>query len=173
MPVIAWVGPVPAKAGGAGLLLMYAAALAAVAPGSQTGPLHPIDLGHPTANDAGLDQTIRTWLTEHDRSAELTRLDVALPAQSALDLGAAQVRALSVPDLLDAAYRGTEKAYFDAARPTATLELPSLSEHVMGQLMQMLMLATVVEGRLMGVNPYGQPGVETSRRNMQKILREK
>ena len=26
--------------------------------------------------------------------------------------------------------------------------------------MQMLMLATVVEGRLMGINPYGQPGVE-------------
>ena len=25
----------------------------------------------------------------------------------------------------------------------------------MGQLLQMLMLATVVEGRLMGVNPYG------------------
>ncbi len=102
VPVIAWVGPVPAKAGGAGLLLMYAAALAAVAPGSQTGPLHPIDLGHPDASDAGLDQTIRTWLTAHDRSAELTRLDTALPAQIALDLGAAQVRALSVPDLLDA-----------------------------------------------------------------------
>ncbi|MDP9298884.1 MAG: hypothetical protein M3O98_09505 [Actinomycetota bacterium] len=102
VPVIAWVGPVPAKAGGAGLLLMYAAALAAVAPGSQTGPLHPIDLGHPDASDAGLDQTIHTWLTAHDRSAELTRLDTALPAQIALDLGAAQVRALSVPDLLDA-----------------------------------------------------------------------
>ena len=36
----------------------------------------------------------------------------------------------------------------------------------MGQLMQMLMLATVVEGRLLGVNPYGQPGVEAYRRNV-------
>jgi hypothetical protein len=35
---------------------------------------------------------------------------------------------------------------------------PSLSEHTLGQVMQLLMLATVVEGRLMGVNPYGQPG---------------
>src|SRR6266516_1032724 len=101
VPVIAWVGPVPAKAAGAGLLLMYAASLAAVAPGSQTGPLHPIDLGQPDAGDAGLEQTIQGWLATHGRSAELTRLDSALPAQDAIDLGVAQVRALSVPDLLN------------------------------------------------------------------------
>jgi glucose-6-phosphate isomerase len=76
-----------------------------------------------------------------------------------------------LPDILDAAYRGTERAYFDAARPSATLELPSLSEHVMGQLMQMLMLATVVEGRLMGINPYGQPGVEAYKKNMRAVLK--
>jgi glucose-6-phosphate isomerase len=76
-----------------------------------------------------------------------------------------------LPDLSDAAYRGTEKAYFDAARPTATIELPSMSEHVMGQLMQMLMLATVIEGRLMGINPYGQPGVEAYKKNMRALLK--
>jgi glucose-6-phosphate isomerase len=76
-----------------------------------------------------------------------------------------------LPDLLDAAYRGTEKAFLDSGRPTATIELPSLSEHVMGQLMQMLMLATVVEGRLMGINPYGQPGVEAYKRNMRAVLK--
>ena len=59
----------------------------------------------------------------------------------------------------------------DAARPTADLVLPSLNEHVLGQLLQMLMLATVVEGRLMGVNPYGQPGVEAYKRNMQSLLK--
>ena len=103
VPVVAWVGPVPAKAAGAGLLLMYAASLAAVAPGSQTGPLQPIDLGHPDAGgDAGLARIIQGWLATHGRSAELTHLDSALPAQGALDLGVAQVRALSVPDLLNA-----------------------------------------------------------------------
>ena len=35
VPVIAWVGPVPAKASGAGLLLMYASSIAAVQPGAQ------------------------------------------------------------------------------------------------------------------------------------------
>ena len=56
-------------------------------------------------------------------------------------------------------------------RPTADLTLPVLSEHTVGQLMQMLMLATVVEGRLMGINPYGQPGVEAYKRNMRTLLK--
>jgi glucose-6-phosphate isomerase len=74
-------------------------------------------------------------------------------------------------DLLSAAHLGANQAYFDACRPTADLILPSLSEHTLGQLLQMLMLATVVEGRLMGVNPYGQPGVEAYRRHARALLK--
>jgi glucose-6-phosphate isomerase len=77
-----------------------------------------------------------------------------------------------LPDLMDAAFRGTNIAYDDVARPTADLILPALSEHTLGQLLQMLMLATVVEGRLMGINPYGQPGVEAYKRNMKALLLE-
>lgn len=76
-----------------------------------------------------------------------------------------------LPDLQDASLRGMTQAYVEAARPSAELILPSLSEHVMGQLFQMLMLSTVVEGRLMGINPYGQPGVEVSKQNMRSILK--
>ena len=63
-------------------------------------------------------------------------------------------------------FKGTNEAYADAARPTADIVLPMLTEHTIGQLLQMLMLATVVEGRLMGMNPYGQPGVEAYKKNM-------
>ena len=76
-----------------------------------------------------------------------------------------------LPDLMDAALRGTNQAYHDAARPTADLVLPTISEHTIGQLLQMLMLSTVVEGRLLGVNPYGQPGVEAYKRNMKALLK--
>src|SRR5262249_27819609 len=76
-----------------------------------------------------------------------------------------------LPDLMSAALLGTNQAYHEVARPTADLVIPTLSEHTMGQLLQMLMLATVVEGRLMGVNPYGQPGVEAYKRNMREILK--
>jgi glucose-6-phosphate isomerase len=77
----------------------------------------------------------------------------------------------TVPDLLDAALRGTSQAYAEAARPTADIVLPALSEHALGQLLQMLMLATVVEGRLLGVNPYGQPGVDAYKRNVSAALK--
>jgi glucose-6-phosphate isomerase len=76
-----------------------------------------------------------------------------------------------LPDILDAAHRSTRQAHFEAARPSADLIMPVLSEHTMGQLLQMLMLATVVEGRLMGTNPYGQPGVEAYKRNLQALLK--
>lgn len=76
-------------------------------------------------------------------------------------------------DILAAAIAGTNKAYRDDNRPTADLQLPTLNEHVLGQLFQMLMLATVVEGRLIGINPYGQPGVEAYKKNMNAILRGK
>jgi len=76
-----------------------------------------------------------------------------------------------LPDIMQAAVRGTNQAYYESARPTADLIMPSISEHTMGQLLQMLMLATVVEGRLMGINPYGQPGVEAYKRNMKSLLK--
>jgi glucose-6-phosphate isomerase len=77
----------------------------------------------------------------------------------------------SLPDVMHAALQGTNKGYHDVARPTADIVLPTVSEHTLGQLMQMLMLATVVEGRLMGVNPYGQRGVEIYKDNMKAILK--
>jgi len=79
----------------------------------------------------------------------------------------------SLPQLMSAAIAGTNEAYHSGGRPTADLHLPQLDEAAMGQLFQMLMLATVVEGRLIGVNPYGQPGVEFYKQNMNRILGRK
>jgi glucose-6-phosphate isomerase len=77
----------------------------------------------------------------------------------------------TLPDILRAAYAGTNQAYAEDHRHTATIRLPRLDEGSLGQLFQMLMLATVVEGRLVGINPYGQPGVEGYKKNMNAILR--
>jgi glucose-6-phosphate isomerase len=76
-----------------------------------------------------------------------------------------------LPDLNSAALRGTNQSYFEVGRPTADLIVPALSEHTMGQLLQMLMLATVTEGRLMGINPYGQPGVISYKKHMKELLK--
>jgi glucose-6-phosphate isomerase len=116
---------------------------------------------------------------EGTRETMINNLVVRMPRQPPIMIGMAdrnqddlnQFNRKGLPDLMDAALRGTNLAYYDTARPTADLVMPALSEHTMGQIMQMLMLATVVEGRLMGVNPYGQPGVEQSKRNMKTLLK--
>ena len=78
----------------------------------------------------------------------------------------------SLADIMSAAIGGTNLAYLEDNRPTTNINLPAVNEAAVGQLFQMLMIATVVEGRLIGINPYGQPGVEAYKKNMNRLLRE-
>lgn len=55
------------------------------------------------------------------------------------------------PELLAAAVASTHEDDARAGRPTADILLPRIDEHVIGQLLQMLMLATAVEARLVGL----------------------
>ena len=79
----------------------------------------------------------------------------------------------TLPEIMSAAIAGTNQAYREDGRPTADLHLPRCDEAALGQFFQMLMLATVVEGRLLGINPYGQPGVEKYKQNMNRFLGRK
>lgn len=76
----------------------------------------------------------------------------------------------SLVEVLHAARKGTTQAYAEDLRRSAELILPKLNESSLGELFQFLMLATVVEGRLIGINPFGQPGVEAYKRCMQQFL---
>lgn len=113
------------------------------------------------------------------RDKFITNLYVSTPGPSeAVPIGPGEfnggavdpVAGKTFPELLQAALLGTNQAYREDRRPTADLRLPRLDEAALGELFQMLMLATVVEGRLIGINPYGQPGVEAYKRNMKAIL---
>lgn len=95
---------------------------------------------------------------------------LALPSSGFDQDGLNRLAGRTLPEFLSAAIAGTNQAYADAGRPTADIRLPCLDEFALGQLLQMLMLATVVEGRLIDINPYGQPGVEAYKQNMQANL---
>ncbi len=82
-----------------------------------------------------------------------------------------QYQKKTVSNVLSAAIQGTNEAYAADRRPTTDLVLPKLSEYSLGQVFQMLMLATVVEGRLLGINPYGQPGVEAYKKATMRLLK--
>ena len=101
VPVIVWVGPVPARASGGAMLLMLASSLAAVAPGSQTGPLDPVDLLHPNARVPGLEARIDGWLRARGRTVVRAHEDEALDGRQALDDRFAEVAYPSVLDLLN------------------------------------------------------------------------
>jgi glucose-6-phosphate isomerase len=136
----------------------------------------------PTALTAVETRDLHSRGQQHQEGARdkmINNLVVKTPKNSPIMIGMADrnedelnsFNRKSLPDVMDAAWRGTNKAYYDVARPTADLILPTISEHTIGQLMQMLMLATIVEGRLLGVNPYGQPGVEAYKKNMHALLK--
>jgi glucose-6-phosphate isomerase len=79
----------------------------------------------------------------------------------------------TLPEVMRAAVQGTNEALLSDGRPYTNLYLPRVDELHLGQLFQMLMIATAVEGRLMGINPYGQPGVEAYKKNMNRLLGRK
>jgi glucose-6-phosphate isomerase len=112
------------------------------------------------------DKLINNLVLKTSQNVPIT---MAMSERNEDDLNALNRKTLI--DLSEAARQSANQAYAEVARPTADLVVPTLSEHTMGQLMQMLMLATVVEGRLMGVNPYGQPGGEIYRRKMAQLLK--
>jgi glucose-6-phosphate isomerase len=129
----------------------------------QTGDLYTRGQQH---QDGPRDRVINNLIVKNPHSIPIL---VQMADHNEDDLNAYNRKGL--PDILQAALRGTNQAYYEAARPTANLIVPTLSEHTLGQLLQMLMLATVVEARLMGINPYGQPGVEVYRKHQRDILR--
>ena len=113
------------------------------------------------------DRVITNLVVEQPAS-EVVEVPVASESENQDDLNRLTRRGLT--GLLAAAVEGTNQAYADADRPTADIVLSRLDAHALGQLLQMLMLSTVLEGRLIDINPYGQPGVEDYKQNMGKIL---
>lgn len=67
-------------------------------------------------------------------------------------------------ELLNFERKATEYALTRAGRPNITLQIPEVTPNFVGELMQLLMVSTVVAGKLYEVNPYDQPGVEEGKK---------
>ena len=70
----------------------------------------------------------------------------------------------SLGELLNAEQQATELALVKAGRPSATLTLPEVNAFTFGQVLYALEMATVAVGALAAIDPFGQPGVEESKR---------
>lgn len=89
--------------------------------------------------------------------------DLAVPA----DLDVENLKYLqgsSLGALLSAEKRATEYALVESDRPNFTITMPKLDAHTVGQFIQMWEIATTYAGRLMNIDAFDQPAVETGKK---------
>lgn len=65
---------------------------------------------------------------------------------------------------------GTILAHVDGGVPVLRIEIPTVDEYVLGQLIYFFEFACGVSGYMLGVNPFDQPGVEAYKKNMFRLL---
>jgi membrane-bound serine protease (ClpP class) len=133
VPVAAYVGPSGARAASAGTFILYAAHIAAMAPGTNLGAASPVSLGGGSSEKddkkGGMDTMTRKVTNDAvayirglaelrkrnaDWAEKAVREGASLPAQEALKLKVIEHVAADVPALL--------KALGKADRPLTTLE---------------------------------------------------
>ena len=68
------------------------------------------------------------------------------------------------------AMEGTMKAHMEGGVPNIVIHIDSLKEEAMGELIYFFELACAMSGKILGVNPFNQPGVEKYKKNMFSLL---
>jgi glucose-6-phosphate isomerase len=87
----------------------------------------------------------------------------AVPEAAARALGQAYLAGKRPGDLIAAQSRGTAQTLFKNGRPVRMMHVARIDAFSMGALMMHFMLETILMGRLMGVDPFDQPGVEEAK----------
>jgi glucose-6-phosphate isomerase len=75
-------------------------------------------------------------------------------------------------DLVDAESKATAQTLSKNGRPVRQIHLSKVDEFEMGALMMHFMLETILMGKLMGVDPFNQPGVEEGKVLARQYLKE-
>jgi len=68
------------------------------------------------------------------------------------------------------AMEGTIKAHVDGDVPNIVINIENLNEEAIGELIYFFELACAMSGKILGVNPFNQPGVEKYKTNMFELL---
>jgi glucose-6-phosphate isomerase len=68
------------------------------------------------------------------------------------------------------AEQGTTLAHVDGNVPNIKITLPEINEYYLGQLLFFFEKSCAINGYLMEINPFDQPGVEAYKKNMFALL---
>jgi glucose-6-phosphate isomerase len=94
------------------------------------------------------------------------------PAERANALGLGYLAGKPMGDLVAAEARATAQTLSRNKRAVRQIHVPRIDERSVGALMMHFMLETIVMGRLMGVDPFDQPGVEEGKVLARQFLGE-
>ncbi|HEY1876230.1 MAG TPA: hypothetical protein VGG66_02130, partial [Rhizomicrobium sp.] len=94
------------------------------------------------------------------------------PKARANALGLKYLAGKKLGDLVDAEARATAQTLFKNGRPVRQIHLAKVDEFHLGALMMHFMLETIIMGKLMGVDPFDQPGVEEGKVLARQYLAE-
>ncbi|GAB4225928.1 MAG: glucose-6-phosphate isomerase [Methyloligellaceae bacterium] len=102
----------------------------------------------------------------HECSGAGPRVDPGLAALA----GAPYLADRAAGDLVAAQQRAIPLALREAGRPVRVIHLQRLDEAGLGALMMHFMLETILSARLLGVDPFGQPAVESGKELTRRYL---
>ena len=109
-----------------------------------------------------------TFLTVRRARADLV---VPAPGENARDLdGLDYLAGMGLDEINRRAWEGTRTAHIAGGVPCTTFELDEVTPFAVGGLLYLFEKAVAVSGRLLGVNPFDQPGVEAYKREMFRLL---
>ncbi|WP_409561008.1 glucose-6-phosphate isomerase [Hyphomicrobium sp. MC8b] len=77
--------------------------------------------------------------------------------------GAEMLGGHTVGDIVSAQSHALPEALARAGRPVRTIDIAKLDEKTIGALLMHFMIETILAGRLLGVDPFDQPGVELAK----------
>lgn len=132
----------------------------------------------PAAVDFTTDlHSMGQWIQEGERTIFETVISVKKPAvthrvpENAENLdGINYLAGRRIDEVNKMAELGTRIAHVDGGVPVIHLEVHSLDEYTLGQMIYFFEKACGVSGYILGVNPFNQPGVEAYKRNMFALL---
>ncbi len=97
-------------------------------------------------------------------------VSISVPQQRVFPELVPMISGKSVGQIMQAILLGTQAAYRDKERPFVSIELPAIRPYELGRLMQAMMVITILTGRLLDVNPFDQPDVESYKTRTKTLL---
>jgi glucose-6-phosphate isomerase len=96
----------------------------------------------------------------------------AVPKELSLPGLVDDISGKSLADIMGAIFYGVKIAYLKNGLPYSEIVMHDISEHTLGQYLQLKMCETMYLARLFGVNAFDQPKVEDYKRETREILKK-